>query len=107
MPQFAWANDPSGRRGGHDVRAGADQRAGHRPVSAARRIPRRRKTAVAEGSKVLNRLNCTGCHVLEMPKFTIPAGVKVAEAIHQLQGQPAVFLHGAGHRLPGRALSRR
>ena len=29
---------------------------------------------------MLNRYNCTGCHVLEMPKFTIPAGVKVAEA---------------------------
>ena len=29
---------------------------------------------------MLNRHNCTGCHVLEMPKFTIPAGTKVAEA---------------------------
>ena len=35
---------------------------------------------MAQGRKVLNRYNCTGCHVLEMPKFTIPAGVKVAEA---------------------------
>src|SRR5262249_14552472 len=26
------------------------------------------------------RHNCTGCHVLEMPKFEIPAGTKVAEA---------------------------
>ena len=38
------------------------------------------QTALAEGAKVLNRYNCTGCHVLEMPKFTIPEGVKVAEA---------------------------
>ena len=35
---------------------------------------------MAAGAKVLNRYNCAGCHVLEMPKFTIPQGVKVAEA---------------------------
>jgi cytochrome c2 len=38
------------------------------------------KTAVAQGSKVLNRYNCAGCHVLEMPKFEIAKGVKVEEA---------------------------
>ena len=35
---------------------------------------------MAQGSKAINRHNCTGCHVLDMPKFTIPEGVKVAEA---------------------------
>jgi len=39
------------------------------------------KTALAKGSKVLNRYNCGGCHVLEMPKFTIPEGVKVTDAL--------------------------
>ncbi len=38
------------------------------------------QTAMSRGGKVLNRHNCTGCHVLEMPTFTIPQGVKVAEA---------------------------
>ena len=35
---------------------------------------------MARGARVINRHNCTGCHVLEMPKFEIPAGTKVAEA---------------------------
>ena len=38
------------------------------------------QTAVALGARDLNRFNCAGCHVLEMPKYTIPEGVKVAEA---------------------------
>ena len=51
---------------------------------AARYLPKNRytpaQTALAEGAKVLNRYNCAGCHVLEMPKFTVPAGARVAEA---------------------------
>jgi hypothetical protein len=38
------------------------------------------QTALAKGGKVLNRYNCSGCHVLEMPKFLIPEGMKVADA---------------------------
>ena len=38
------------------------------------------QTALAKGGKVLNRYNCTGCHVLEMPKFSLPEGTKVADA---------------------------
>src|SRR5271156_3860135 len=38
------------------------------------------QTALALGSRDLNRFNCAGCHVLEMPKFSVPQGVKVAEA---------------------------
>jgi cytochrome c2 len=38
------------------------------------------KAALAQGAKVLNRYNCEACHVLEMPRFTVPAGVKVADA---------------------------
>ena len=44
------------------------------------------RTAVAEGAKILNRFNCDGCHVLEMPKFTIPKGTKVAEALPDFKG---------------------
>src|SRR5206468_2352745 len=39
------------------------------------------QTAVAEGSKLLNRYNCTGCHTLAMPKYTILAGTKLDEAL--------------------------
>ncbi len=44
------------------------------------------KTAVAEGAKILNRFNCDGCHVLEMPKFKIAKGTKVAEAMPDFKG---------------------
>ena len=40
----------------------------------------RRRTAVAQGAKLLNRYNCTGCHVLEMPKYTIAAGTTLEDA---------------------------
>ncbi len=36
---------------------------------------------MAEGSKLLNRYNCTGCHTLAMPKYTIVAGAKLEEAL--------------------------
>ena len=41
---------------------------------------------MAEGAKILNRFNCDGCHVLEMPKFTIAKGTKVAEAMPDFKG---------------------
>ncbi|MFO0891040.1 MAG: hypothetical protein U0790_18085, partial [Isosphaeraceae bacterium] len=34
----------------------------------------------------LNRYNCAGCHALEMPKFEIPGGTKVAEAFTDFKG---------------------
>ena len=39
------------------------------------------QTAVAQGAKLLNRYNCTGCHTLEMPRYTIAAGTKLDEAL--------------------------
>jgi hypothetical protein len=51
---------------------------------AAKYLPRTHygptQVAVARGARLLNRHNCAGCHVLEMPRFTVPAGLKVAEA---------------------------
>ena len=40
---------------------------------------------MAQGAKLLNRYNCTGCHVLEMPKYTIAAGTKLDEALTDFQ----------------------
>ncbi len=45
------------------------------------------QVAVAKGSKVLNRHNCTGCHVLEMPKFVDPRGHQGRGGVHRLQGE--------------------
>ncbi len=78
MPQFAWADDPAGDRGGDDVRARPDGREDRQQY-----LPRSKTTAaqdgVAQGSKLLHRYNCTGCHVVEMPRYTIPAGTKLED----------------------------
>ena len=79
MPQFAWANDPAAVE---EVMTFVLGLTGER--IPARYLPKIRytpaQTALAKGSKALNRYNCDGCHVLEMPKFSIAAGVKVEEA---------------------------
>ncbi len=79
MPQFAFANDPSAVE---EVMTFVLGLTGER--IPARYLPKGRykpeQIALARGAKVLNRHNCTGCHALEMPRFTILEGVKVAEA---------------------------
>jgi len=79
MPQFAWANDPAAIEEVMTFVLGlTGERVPPRYLPQTHTTPSR--TALAEGFKVLNRYNCAGCHVLEMPKYTIPAGVRVAEA---------------------------
>ncbi len=79
MPQFAWANDPAAVEEVMTFVLGLTNE-----KIAGRYLPKTyakpAQTALALGSRDLNRFNCAGCHVLEMPKFTIPQGVKVAEA---------------------------
>ncbi len=79
MPQFAWANDPAAIEEVMTFVLGlTGERIPGKYLPKTHYSPA--QTALAEGSKVLNRFNCDGCHVLEMPKFSIPAGVKVEEA---------------------------
>jgi cbb3-type cytochrome oxidase cytochrome c subunit len=79
MPQFAWANDPAAVEEVMTFVLGlTNERVPARYLPKTHTTPAR--TAVALGARDLNRFNCAGCHVLEMPKYTIPAGVKVAEA---------------------------
>jgi cbb3-type cytochrome oxidase cytochrome c subunit len=79
MPQFAWANDPAAVE---EVMTFILGLTGER--IPGKYLPKTHyspvQTALAKGSKALNRFNCAGCHVLEMPKFSIAAGVKVEEA---------------------------
>jgi cbb3-type cytochrome oxidase cytochrome c subunit len=79
MPQFAWANDP---KAVEEVMTFVLGLTGEK--IAARYLPKThyapRQTAVAQGAKLLNRYNCTGCHVLEMPKYTVAAGIPLNEA---------------------------
>jgi cbb3-type cytochrome oxidase cytochrome c subunit len=79
MPQFAWAND---RRAVEEIMTFVLGLTGERVN--ARYLPKTHygpaQFAMARGARVINRHNCTGCHVLEMPRFEIPAGTKVSEA---------------------------
>ncbi len=85
MPQFAWANDPAAVEEVMTFVLGlTGEKIGYKYLAKARYDEV--KTALAKGAKVLNRYNCTGCHVLEMPKFTVPEGTKVAEAFTDFKG---------------------
>jgi cbb3-type cytochrome oxidase cytochrome c subunit len=85
MPQFAWANDPAAIEEVMTFVLGlTGEKIARQYLARTHTTPSR--TALAEGLKTLNRYNCDGCHVLEMPKFIIPAGVKVAEAFTDFKG---------------------
>jgi cbb3-type cytochrome oxidase cytochrome c subunit len=70
MPQFAWANDP---RAIEEVMTFVLGLTGEK--INARYLPKTRYSpaqfAKAKGEKFLSRHNCTGCHVLDMPKYRI------------------------------------
>ena len=79
MPQFAWADDPAAVEEVMTLILGlTGEKIGSRYLAKANY--NEVQTALAKGGKVLNRYNCTGCHVLEMPKFSLPDGTKVADA---------------------------
>jgi mono/diheme cytochrome c family protein len=83
MPQFAWANDPAAIE---EVMTFVLGLTGEK--IAARFLPKTHynpvQTSVAQGAKLLNRYNCAGCHVLEMPRYTIAAGTRLEEALTDL-----------------------
>jgi cbb3-type cytochrome oxidase cytochrome c subunit len=78
MPQFSWADDPKAIEevmtfvlGLTGEKIGSKHLPQYRPETLA----------VAQGQRLLDRYNCRGCHVLAMPKYTIPAGTTVAAAM--------------------------
>src|SRR5262249_30034317 len=83
MPQFAWANGPAAVE---EVMTFVLGLTGEK--IAARYLPKTHysasQNAVAQGSKLLNRYNCTGCHVLDMPRYTIEPGMKIEDAMTDL-----------------------
>ena len=105
MPQFAWAND----RGAVEevmtfVLGLTNERINARYLPKTHYEPA--QFAMARGARVINRHNCTGCHVLEMPKFEIAGGHEGGRGVHRLQDEPPQLLQQPGQRLPGRALPR-
>jgi mono/diheme cytochrome c family protein len=84
MPQFAWADDPAAIEEVMTFVLGlTGEKIASRFLPSSHYTPI--QTAKAQGAKLLNRYNCTGCHVLEMPKYTIPAGANLAEALTDLE----------------------
>ncbi|MGP0063753.1 MAG: c-type cytochrome [Isosphaeraceae bacterium] len=78
MPQFAWANKPEAIEEVMTFVLGlTGERIPSRYLAKTHYTPAQQ--AVAQGSKVVNRHNCTGCHVFEMPKYSMPEGMKVAD----------------------------
>src|SRR5262249_34568462 len=75
MPQFAWANDPKAIEEVMTFVLGLTAE-----KINGRYLPRTHykpaQFAMARGSRAITRHNCTGCHVLEMPRFEIEAGTK-------------------------------
>ena len=92
MPQFAWANDPAAIEEVMTFVLGLTGEKSPGQVPAQDHTTPA-KTAVAKGARCLNRFNCAGCHVLEMPKFTIPPGHEGGRSVHRLQGEPVVFVY--------------
>ena len=79
MPQFAWANDPAAVEEVMTFILGlTGEKIGYKYLARANYNDV--QTALAKGGKVINRYNCMGCHVFEMPKFSLAEGTKVAEA---------------------------
>lgn len=79
MPQFAWANDPAAVEEVMTFILGlTGEKIASKFLPKSHYTPR--QTAIAEGSKLLNRYNCTGCHVLEMPKYVVAAKTPLSDA---------------------------
>ncbi|GAC1472326.1 MAG: hypothetical protein NVSMB9_19420 [Isosphaeraceae bacterium] len=83
MPQFSWANNPAAIEEVMTFVLGlTGERINSRYLPAQHYTPR--QEAVAQGAKLLNRYNCAGCHVLEMPKYTWSANTPLNQVLPAL-----------------------
>ncbi len=93
MPQFAWANDP---KAVEEVMTFVLGLTGEKIGS--KYLPKSHysasQTAVAQGTKLLNRYNCAGCHVIQMPTYAIAPGTKLEEALTDLATNVRVAYNG-------------
>ena len=79
MPQFSFANDPKAVEEVMTFVLGlTGEKIAARYLAKTASTPR--QSALAQGAKVLNRYNCSGCHVLQMPVYTVESGTKLTEA---------------------------
>lgn len=105
MPQFPWADDPKAVEEVMTFILGlTNERVNARYVARNHYSPA--KIARAEGAKLLERYNCAGCHVMEMPEFEIAKGTKTEEALTNFQANLRTSYTARGtdflpHHFPG------
>ena len=98
MPQFAWADEPKAIEEvmtfvlgltGESIPGDYMPKPKYKPAQLAK----------ARGERLLERYNCKGCHVLEMPTYTIAAGTKVLDALPDFKLNFASSSGGLGRGL--------
>ena len=91
MPQFVWANDDNAVEEVMTFVLGLVE-----DKINSKFLPKYtpQKTALAQGRKLIDRYNCKGCHVIEMPKFTLAAGTKLKDALPDLETNVTVSYGG-------------
>ena len=93
MPQFTWANDPKAIEEVMTLVLGLTGE-----KIASKYLPKTYSTpakyAVADGVKLVNRHNCTACHVLEMPKFSLAKGTKFDDVFSDFATNVKVSYNG-------------
>jgi len=93
MPQFAWANDEQAVEEVMTFVLGlTSEKIASKYLPKAHYKPD--QVAVAEGQKLLNRYNCTGCHVLEMPKYEIASGKALEDVFTEFDTNVRVSYNG-------------
>ncbi len=87
MPQFTWANDDAAVEEVMTFVLGLVE-----DKINSKFLPKYtpQKVALAQGQKLIDRYNCKGCHVLEMPKYTITAGTKFSDVLPDLETNVSV-----------------
>ncbi len=93
MPQFSWANDPVAIE---EVMTFVLGLTGEKIAKQNLPFYGEVKHAMDRGSRLINRYNCKGCHVLKMPSYTIAAGTKVKDALTQFDSNVQISYNGAG-----------
>ncbi|MFO0953926.1 MAG: c-type cytochrome [Isosphaeraceae bacterium] len=83
MPQFAFANDAKAVEEVMTFVLGlTGEKIAPKYLPKSKATPA--QTALAAGSKALNRYNCTACHVVRMPQYTVATGTPLKEAFTDL-----------------------
>jgi len=89
MPQFTWADDPKAIEEIMTFVLGlTGEKISAKYLPSITATPA--QVALAEGQKLINRYNCTACHVLEMPKYAMAGNAKFDEVFTDFENNVKV-----------------